>query len=373
MSLSRLKPKILVVDDQPVNVKLLQRKLERQDMDIITALSGREAIEVCRAELPDLLLLDVMMPEMDGIEICRHLKAIPETAEIPVIFVTAKTSKEGKLEGLDAGAVDYITKPVDLDEMVARVRTQLRIQDVYRQNLMLQERLSESRQAAAIGAVTQGIAHNLNNLLGVVVGYLDLLKSMSDQPAMVMRSAEQMDVAVTRMANIVRQLSQLTTGRALLRTPHVLSQLLNTTLTLFLDANTQHPELMLDNRCPPETQLHTHAESFETALHHLLQNALESYRMDNPPERPEILVETLVEKQGDRDVLLLTIHDRGVGLPADLEKNVFEPFVTHKTAIGTGMGLTIARHNLRNLGGDVQIHPRAGGGTSVVVGLPLKP
>ena len=372
MSLQRLKPKILVVDDQPVNVKLLQRKLEKQDMDVVTAHSGREAIEVCLRELPDLLLLDVMMPEMDGIEICRHLKIVPETAEIPVIFVTAKTSKEGKLEGLDAGAVDYITKPVDLDEMVARVRTQLRIQDIYRQNLVLQERLSESRQAAAIGAVTEGIAHNLNNLLGVMVGYLDLLKTMMDRPDMVRKSADQMEVAATRMANIVRQLSQLTTGRQIQRSTYPVDQILEATLTLFLDGNAIQPELLLDNRCPPGTLLKTHAESFERALHHLLQNALESYRMPFPPEVSEILVETTVEEQGGRRVLVVAIHDRGVGLPAELEKNIFEPFVTHKTAIGTGMGLTIARHNFRSLGGDVQIYPRAGGGTTVLATHPLE-
>ena len=127
-------PKILVVDDQPINVQLLKRKLEREGMTVAAAYSGKEALDSVAADKPDLILLDVMMPDMDGIEVCQRLQADPETKGIPVIFITARTSKEGKIEGL-----------------------------------------GESRRSATLGAVTQGIAHNLNNLLGVVIGYVDLI------------------------------------------------------------------------------------------------------------------------------------------------------------------------------------------------------
>jgi CheY-like chemotaxis protein len=100
-------PKILVVDDQPINVQLLKRKLEREGMTVATSYSGREALDLVKADRPDLILLDVMMPEMDGIEVCQRLQADPGTKAIPVIFITARTSKEGKLEGLGVGAVDY--------------------------------------------------------------------------------------------------------------------------------------------------------------------------------------------------------------------------------------------------------------------------
>jgi CheY-like chemotaxis protein len=107
-------PKILVVDDQPINVQLLKRKLEREGMQVLTAYSGHEALDLIAQDKPELILLDVMMPEMDGIEVCQRLQADEETRSIPVIFVTARSSKEGKLEGLGVGAVDYITKPIDL-------------------------------------------------------------------------------------------------------------------------------------------------------------------------------------------------------------------------------------------------------------------
>ena len=170
-------PTILIVDDQPINVQLLKRKLEREGMRVAAAYSGIEALDLVRKDKPDLILLDVMMPDMDGIEVCRRLQASEDTRAIPVIFVTARTSKEGKIEGLSVGAVDYITKPIDLDETLARVQTQLRFLSINREMIALQRRLVDARRAATIGAVTQGIAHNLNNLLGVVIGHLDLIKA----------------------------------------------------------------------------------------------------------------------------------------------------------------------------------------------------
>ena len=173
------------------------------------AFSGRQCLDQVKKETPDILLLDIMMPEMDGFEVCKILKADEATKAIPIIFITAKSSKEGKLQGLEAGAVDYITKPIDLDETIARVKTQLRFQQINRENIDLQKRLSDSRQTAAIGAITQGISHNLNNLLGVVVGYLDLLKAAKEDPKMTDRCINLMDQSIQRMVNIVRQLGTI--------------------------------------------------------------------------------------------------------------------------------------------------------------------
>ncbi|HXA14353.1 MAG TPA: response regulator, partial [Opitutaceae bacterium] len=145
----------MVVDDQPINVQLLKRKLEREGIIVSTAYTGQEALEIVNREMPDLILLDVMMPDMDGIEVCQRLQENDETRSIPVIFITARSSKEGKLEGLGVGAVDYITKPIDLDETLARVQTQLRFVVINREMLDLQARLVEARRTATIGAITQ--------------------------------------------------------------------------------------------------------------------------------------------------------------------------------------------------------------------------
>jgi DNA-binding response OmpR family regulator len=154
LTLTRRKPLILVVDDQPINIKLLERKLQREDMDVVTAANGRECLDAVDQTSPDLILLDVMMPEMDGIETCERLKKNPDTNSIPIIFITARSSKEGKLEGLNVGAVDYITKPIDLDETLARVKTQLRLQEVHRENVDLQKRLGDARRVSSTISTT---------------------------------------------------------------------------------------------------------------------------------------------------------------------------------------------------------------------------
>ena len=121
--------RILVVDDQPINVQLLKRKLERGGLDVSTANNGLEALEQVRLHKPDLILLDLMMPDMDGIEVCQRLQASSETRSIPVIFVTARTTKESKLEGLAVGAVDYITKPIEVANFVQQITDYLEAGD----------------------------------------------------------------------------------------------------------------------------------------------------------------------------------------------------------------------------------------------------
>ena len=365
------KPKILVVDDQPINIKLLQRKLERQEMEVLVAYNGRECLQVVKETPPDLILLDVMMPEMDGIETCQHLKSDPATETIPVIFITAKASKEGKLEGLDAGAVDYITKPIDLDETLARVRTQLRLQEMFRENIELQERLGDVRKAAAVGAITQGIAHNLNNLLGVVVGYLDLIKSGYDSPDMVKRSVMLMDHAINRMVGIIRQLGTIANNELIELTPHTIVSIIEQSIERFKQENEVDAQVALELNAECDTMIRANPETFEALLGKLLINAWESYaKSTEDADRAIILTASMTTELG-LDMLTLQVTDKGAGISHEVAETLFEPFITTKTAVGRGMGLTIARHTLRNLEGDLQVVNNPEGGVTATMTHPL--
>ena len=127
----RTPPRILIVDDQPMNVDILQTRLAVHGYDILTATDGEAALELARAEQPDLMLLDVMMPKLDGIEVCRRLKGDTSLPFMPIIMVTAKSDSKDVVAGLDAGAEEYLTKPVDQAALVARVKSMLRIKELH--------------------------------------------------------------------------------------------------------------------------------------------------------------------------------------------------------------------------------------------------
>jgi two-component system, sensor histidine kinase and response regulator len=354
-------PKILVVDDQPINVQLLKRKLEKEGMEILTAYNGQEALLLAERTPPDLILLDVMMPDMDGIEVCQRLQANESLRQIPVIFVTARTSKEGKIEGLGVGAVDYITKPIDLDETLARVQTQLRFVQINREMLDLQRRLVEARRAATIGAVTQGVAHNLNNLLGVVIGYLDLIKAHHDKPEQVKKNAQSVEKAVQRIVGIIKQLGSLVIKS---RPPVVrckLNEVLESSIARYRLENDIIRTVKVDNPLG-EYPIDTNVEIFEDILGKVLINAWESYVNASDTDRLITLRTRLAEKS-DGKWIEIDVEDAGHGVAQEIRDRVFEPFISSKHTVGVGMGLTIARHALRNLGGEVYLSDRPGGGT----------
>jgi signal transduction histidine kinase len=312
-----------------------------------------------------------MMPDMDGIEVCQRLQANDATRGIPVIFITARTNKESKLEGLGVGAVDYITKPIDLDETLARVQTQLRFVAINRQVLDLTRRLEESRKAATIGAVTQGIAHNLNNLLGVVIGYLDLVKAYYDKPEQVKKNAQHVEDAVQRIVSIIKQLSTLVVKS---RPPLIkagVQAILEGGIARFHDDYKLSSPITIDNPLA-DLPIDTNYEIAEEVLSKVLMNAWESY--DNKPTDPRpISIQTKTfDKPEEGKFVEIRVVDHGRGLDPEIRDKVFEPFVSSKNTVGVGMGLTVARHALRNLGGEVTLTDTPGGGATAILVHPVE-
>lgn len=363
------KPKILVVDDQPVNVQLLRRKLEREGMEVIPAARGLDALELAARHRPDLILLDVMMPDLSGFEVCHRLKQSVGTRSIPVIFITARTSKESKLEGLGVGAVDYITKPIDLDETLARVQTQLRFVAMNQELLGLQRRLAESRRAASIGAITQGISHNLNNLLGVVIGYVDLIKTHYDRPELVQKNAQAVDEAIGRIVSILRQLSSIAVKSRFSLAPANLARLLDDAVARFRSEHSLDAPVEIRNETG-EFDLVTNEEVLEEAIAKLLINAWESYGDAHTGPREIVLAAARARRHGE-DLIEIRVLDRGRGIDDTVRDHVFEPFTSTKQTVGVGMGLTVARHSVRQLGGNVELRDRPGGGTEALLTHPV--
>jgi len=169
MSAKNLQSKILVVDDNPLNLKLLSTIMKNEGFDIIVAKDGIHGIKAAEEEQPSLILLDIMMPGIDGYEVCKKLKANPETQEIPVIFLTAKTDSEGVVKGFEVGAADYVTRPFNRIELLARIRTHLALKKTSDKVIDLERRNS-------ILAMIATTNHEINQPLTVLTGNLFLLK-----------------------------------------------------------------------------------------------------------------------------------------------------------------------------------------------------
>src|SRR5262245_30053313 len=207
---------VLVVDDISKNLQVVGTLLRKEGYRIVPATSGAQALERVRAETPDLILLDLMMPEMDGLEVCRRLKADSATRSIPVIFLTASNEMEHLVSAFEVGAVDYVTKPFNPPELLARVRTHLELKHArdtivrYGQEL---GRLNEEKNEF------MGIAaHDLRNPLSAIKGFSEmivenaqaLLRKEADDPAVSFKEIEEfgsrIGMTTTRMMEMVQNL-----------------------------------------------------------------------------------------------------------------------------------------------------------------------
>jgi CheY-like chemotaxis protein len=193
------KSRILVVDDISKNLQVVGTMLRNEGYEVMPAGSGAQALERVSVRLPDLILLDLMMPEMDGLETCHRLKADPLTRQIPVIFLTASNEMEHLVKGFELGAVDYVTKPFNPPELLARVRTHLELKHARQR---LREMNDEKNEFMGIAA------HDLRNPLSAIKGYSEMM--IEDARALQHRELEengrQVLDAASRMAEIVQNL-----------------------------------------------------------------------------------------------------------------------------------------------------------------------
>lgn len=193
-------PCILLVDDDVDAAQAMAYHLERAGgYRTAVAGSGPKALECVRELAPDLVVLDVRMPGMSGYEVCETLKSDPETKDIPVVFVTARTDTEAVVKGLELGADDYIGKPYPVAELLARVRVMLRLRS-------MQQRLVDQERLNAVVEMAGAAAHELNQPLTVLQGNVELLqRQLADQPAALQRCARILDAAA-KLTDIVRRM-----------------------------------------------------------------------------------------------------------------------------------------------------------------------
>ncbi len=349
-----MKPRILAVDDDERNLALLTAKLEKEGYEVGNASNGLEALREVHAFHPDLVIMDVTMPRMDGYEALRHLKSKEETRYIPVIMLTGRADIEDKVLGFEVGAEDYINKPYSLQEVAARVKSLLRMR-------ALQNKLREAEKVAALGEMVDGIAHEIRNPLTAIGGMARrLYEGVSDQQhkeyaQWIIKSVERLERMILRVDEYKMILvSTLTKGdideviKGALKDLKEYMEGKGKEITIKTHFMPGPPPVKLDYR------------NLKIALFNILQNSVEAIE-----KKGEIRIETFPSID---QTVAIRISDNGIGInPEDLRK-IFNPFQSGKFE-GAGLGLTISYRIVQDHGGEIEVESEKGKGTSVTIRL----
>jgi signal transduction histidine kinase len=355
---------ILVVDDTPENLRLLTKILGEQGYHVRSAPNGERALATVQKALPDLILLDIMMPDMDGYEVCRRLKADAQLADVPIIFISALNDVFDKVTAFTAGGVDYITKPFQVEEVLARVETHLSLkgmrETLHTQNAQLQEQNRE------LEAFAHTVAHDLKNPLASLLGFLELIKG--DMTTTGYTSMEMLDISISsglRLNSIIDELLLLATLRKeqVVIAPVDMGIVVQRSLDRLVNLRRQYqPEIVVPDDFPVALG---YAPWIEEVWVNYLSNAMKYG--GQPP-----CIELGADVQ-DRSVRFW-VRDNGPGIPPEQQAGLFTEFnrLERERATGHGLGLSIVRRIMGKLDGQYGVESMIGQGSAFYFTLPVE-
>jgi two-component system, NtrC family, sensor kinase len=407
---------ILIVDDMPANILLLERMLAARGYRARPVLSGKLALQAARAEPPDLILLDISMPEMDGYELCRQLKADTVLNEIPVIFMSARDETLDKVKAFRVGGGDYVTKPFQLEEVYARIETHLKLRSLQVRlqsfNLRLEERVEEEirksrekdlmvmrqEKLASLGQLAAGMAHEINNPVSFAscnisefADYFSQLKTYlalqqeilaqtatPEQHRHLAEAAQRLEIpniladgasliaesldGMERVARIVRDLKSFSRVDRQEYEQADLTVCLESALTIV--SNELKYVAVVIKELQPLPPILCHPGQLTQVFLNLLTNAghavtgISSGRIT-------------LKSHHDDDFVTVSVADNGHGIPDELKIRIFEAFFTTKeVGQGTGLGLSISHDIINKHHGELIMESAVGIGTTFTVILP---
>jgi signal transduction histidine kinase len=411
---------VLVVEDNADMRKLLAH-LVGQEFRVRTARNGREALERLGEAQPDLVLTDVMMPEMSGTELCRAIKENPDTRHIPVVLVTSKAEREMKVRGLELGAEDYVTKPFHPRELLARVRSLVRLRELQAelayQNEALEEtnssleralrelkaahvQLAQSERLAAVGELAAGVAHEVNNPVNFATNALKTLREYVDQVRDVASRVGAIDLSdPTKREAQIAELEKLRDDLDLEELTDSLKELVGIA-TQGLDRTHRLVGDLRDFAAPGDSvradiDVRRSIESTLQLIGHHLRESGVAVELEFEDPRPLVrgdaralnqvflnLLKNAADALGERGGTIgvrieregpwiaVQVRDDGPGVAPEVQAHLFEPFFTTKGAgYGTGLGLSISRRIVNEHGGTIEAWSQPGRGTCFTVKL----
>jgi two-component system, NtrC family, sensor kinase len=389
---------ILIVDDIPTNLKVLFEILTQFGFKVSIAKSGKSAIQKVLESPPSLILLDIMMPGIDGFETCRLLKENSETKDTPVIFMTALSDPIDKVKGLKLGAVDYITKPFQLEEVLARINVHLELRRT-------QLKLVQEEKMASLGQLVAGVAHEINNPINFIQGNLhhaqvyvenllklvDLCQAQTSPKAQAFSEQIDLDFLRQDLPKLIKSMSGGTQRiQEIVRSLRVFSRLdeaecksvnlhegIDSTLMILnsrLKSDPPRPEIQVVKNYGDLPLVNCYAGQVNQVFMNLLVNAIDAIEetlLLCPQTKPTLKIHTEVSL--DQTSIIIRIADNGKGMSPEVQRRIYDQFFTTKpVGKGTGLGLAIS-HSIvtEKHSGQLTCQSTLGSGTEFTIALPL--
>ncbi|MDZ8223170.1 response regulator [Nostoc sp. ChiVER01] len=411
---------ILIVDDNPANLQVLSSFLDQSSFEVWAARSGERAIQrLENDDLPDLILLDIMMPGIDGFETCKQLKSNPRVQDIPVIFMTALSETADKIKGLQLGAVDYITKPFQQEEVLVRIENHLKLRNLTKtliaKNTELEQtqtQLIQAEKVAALGQITAGIAHEVNNPINFIAGNLNFVqqyvqevvsllylyqKYLPNPPEEIKTAIQKSDlefllndlskiiqsmqVGTDRVTEIVSYLNNFSRHRETGKKLTNLHEGLDSTLLILghrFKYNAHQPSIKLVKEYGSLPLVECFPGEINQVFMNLICNAIDAIEekynnqdIEKTYQNPGVIK---IKTEAIGEQVILRVADNGLGINNKNKTKIFDAFYTTKPiGKGTGLGLSIAYQIVvNNHHGKLTYDSKPGEGIEFIIELPIR-
>jgi signal transduction histidine kinase len=369
------RPVILVADDEPDMRRFLKSQLE-ETYEVVEAVDGQDATNKTHEVMPDLILLDLMMPHKDGLQVCRELREYAPTAGIPIILLTARADEEAKFDALQMGANDFLAKPFSSVELQARVKNLIErhrdqrklskqneeLSDAIEQIKETELQLVQSEKLSSLGRLSAGIIHEINNPLNYSLTGLFALRNKGknfppEQRAEFDEIVNDVEEGIKRVRNIVSDLRTFTHPGGGTGEPVEVADTVQAAMRFL--AGEWRDKAVIHQQVPPEQLLWGNRNKLIHVLVNLMQNAIDALgeKTFADGEKPQIWISGRTE--GTRS--LIVVRDNGPGIEKKVEDKIFDPFFTTKDpGKGMGLGLSICYRIVQGYGGKISVRSERG-------------
>jgi len=379
------KPKLLIADDEPDMLRFLKGQLS-MTFDVLEAVDGQQAVEKAAQFLPDIILSDMMMPEKDGLQVCRELRDRSVTRNIPVVLLTARADEQTKIDCLAAGASDFLTKPFSMTEIRVRLKNLVDSRsyqrELFTQKQQLEATLEQLKEAesvlvqneklASLGRLSAGLIHEINNPLNYARQGIHILGRSAkllpeDEREDFLDTVKDVAEGVDRVVQIISDLRGFTRNSTQTDHSFDLKTMVETGLRFF--SHVWKDGVTPEVDVAPDLNVRADSNQFVQVFINLVQNAVDAIETKQYPVGEQPLIQITGQAAGDE--IMFVVRDNGSGISPDVRDKIFDPFFTTKdVGKGMGLGLSICNRIMAENRGRIDVRSQPGQFTEFILAFP---